>query len=276
MTMHAPADESAGSGGTDAGRGSYLRRAGALFGLGLVGVASLGATIALTGAFPVVPGFSALAVLLLSLVTPTLLLLVGVLVGTRAAPRVGLRSLVVERVTDGTPVLPELGDVAARAIGAGAAVGLLLASLDVVFAPLGATPAVAQGRPTLLQVFASIPVRFLYGGITEELILRWGVLSAVGWVGWRATGGVRRPGPTVMWPAIGITALLFGLGHLPAISGVASLTMAVVARTVLLNAFGGVVYGWFAWRYHLEAAMLAHVGTHVVFVTLSILVVFLS
>lgn len=276
MTVHAPTDESAGPGGTDAERGSYLRRAGALFGLGLVGVASLGATIALTDALPAVPGFSTLAVLLLVLLTPTALLLVGVLVGTWATPRVGLRSLVVERVVDGTPVLPELGDVAARAIGAGAAVGLLLASLDVVFAPLGATPAVAQGRPTLLEVLVSIPVRFLYGGITEELILRWGVLSAVAWVGWRATGGVRRPGPAVMWPAIGITALLFGLGHLPAISEVGSLTMSAVARTVLLNALGGVVYGWFAWRYHLEAAMLAHAGTHVVFVTLSILVVALS
>lgn len=274
MMTRAPLDESAGSGGTDAERGSYLRRSGALFGLGLLGVASLGVTLAFTGAFPAVPGFSPLTVLLLSLVTPTALLLVGVLVGTRAASCVGLRSLVVERVTDGTPVLPELEDVAARAIGTGAAIGLLLASLDVVFAPLGAMPAVAQGRPTPLRVLASVPVRFLYGGVTEELILRWGVLSAVAWVGWRATGGIRKPGPTVMWPAIGISALLFGLGHLPAISGIETLTLSTVARTVLLNALGGVVYGWFAWRYHLEAAMLAHVGTHIVFVALSILVVF--
>ncbi|MFC6826587.1 CPBP family intramembrane glutamic endopeptidase [Halopelagius fulvigenes] len=275
MTMQAPTDASAGSVGPDAGGGSYLRRAGALLGLGLVGVASLGATVALTGALPDVPGFSTLAVLLLTLVAPTAFLIVAVLLGTRAAPCVGLRSLVADRATDGTPVLPELGDIAPYAVGAGAAVGLLLASLDVVFAPLGATPAV-EGRPTFLQVFASVPVRFLYGGITEELILRWGVLSAVAWVGWRATGGVRRPGPTVMWPAIGITALLFGLGHLPAVAGIGTLTPSVVARTVLLNALGGVVYGWFAWRYHLEAAMLAHAGTHVVFVTLSLLVVVLS
>jgi hypothetical protein len=242
----------------------------------MVGVVSLGATLALAETLPAVPGFSPVAVVLLSLVTPTLLLFVAALVGTWAAPRVGIRSLVADRVSTGARVLPQLLPVATRAVGAGAAVGLLLASLDVVFAPLGAAPATATARPTAFQVLASIPVRFLYGGITEEILLRWGLLSFVAWVGWRATGGLRRPGPAVMWPAIGISALAFGLGHLPALAGTADLTPALVTRTVLLNAIGGLVYGWFAWRHHLEAAMLAHAGTHVVFVTLSALTVALS
>jgi hypothetical protein len=264
-----------GSSDSESGRGSYLRRSGALFALGLLGVATLGGTVALTGAVPSVPGLSPAAVVLLSLVVPTLLLFVAVLVGTWAAPRVGLRSLVASRAAGGPSVLPELAPVAPSAVGAGAAAGLLIASLDVAFAPLGAVPA-TNGRPTVSQVLLSVPVRFLYGGITEELMLRWGLLAAVAWIGWRATGGVRRPGPAVMWPAIGISALLFGLGHLPAVAGIGTLSPSVVVRTVLLNAVGGVVYGWFAWRHHLEAAMIAHAGTHVVFVTLSVLVVVLG
>lgn len=258
----------------DQARGSYVRRAGALFGLGLLGVASLGATIALSGALPEVPGLAPAVVLALSLATPTVLLLTGVLVGTWAAPKVGFRSLLADRVTSGRPVFERLRPVAPRALAAGLALGLLLVALDVAFAPLGATPAPVRSA-SAWEVLASAPVRFLYGGLTEELMLRWGLLSLVAWVGWRAMGGVHRPGPAVMWPAIGITALVFGLGHLPALAGLGPLSPAVVLRTVLLNAVGGVVYGWFLWRYHLEAAMLAHVGTHVTLLTVSVLVALL-
>jgi hypothetical protein len=260
----------------DSARGSYLRRAGALFGLGLLGVATLGVTLALSGAIPDVSGLAPPVVLALSLATPTVLLLAGVLVGTWAAPKVGFRSLFADRVTDGTPVFENLAPVAPRALAAGLGVGLLLVALDVAFAPLGAAPPPASSQALgVWDVLASAPVRFLYGGLTEELMLRWGLLSLVAWVGWRATGGVSRPGPAVMWPAIGITALVFGLGHLPALAGLGPLSPAVVMRTVLLNAVGGVVYGWFFWRYYLEAAMLAHVGTHLTLLTLSAVVALL-
>ncbi|SFR35948.1 CPBP family intramembrane glutamic endopeptidase [Halogeometricum limi] len=257
-------------------RQRYVRRVGALFGVGLLGVAALGVTLAVSGLLPAVPETSPLVVLALSLLTPTVLLGVAVLVGTRAADPVGLRSLVAERVDGGGPVWPELAAAAPRALGAGVVVGFLLAALDVTFSPLGAVPAAATPRPTLVDVLSSAPVRFLYGGLTEELLLRWGLMSALVWVGWRAAGGVSRPGRDVVWPAIVLTALVFGIGHLPALAGLGPLTFATVIRTVLLNALGGVVYGWFFWRYHLEAAMLAHAGTHVAFLFLSVLVVVLA
>lgn len=103
-----------------------------------------------------------------------------------------------------------------------------------------------------------------YGGLTEELLLRWGVLTLFAWLGTHIFGRVRgRPRHAVMWGALALTAVLFGVLHLPAVVGLVPLSAPLVARTVLLNALGGLVYGWLFWRRSLEAAMLAHAATHV-------------
>ena len=64
--------------------------------------------------------------------------------------------------------------------------------------------------------------------------------------------------------------MLFGLGHLPALAQSVTLTPALVARTVLLNAVAGVLFGWLYWRRSLEAAMVAHASFHVPLVALSL------
>jgi membrane protease YdiL (CAAX protease family) len=43
-----------------------------------------------------------------------------------------------------------------------------------------------------------------------------------------------------------------------------------VARTVLLNAVVGVLFGWLYWRRSLEAAMVAHAAFHLPLVALSL------
>jgi hypothetical protein len=65
-------------------------------------------------------------------------------------------------------------------------------------------------------------------------------------------------------------AVLFGLGHLPAVAAIAPLTSMLVVRTVLLNALAGVVFGWFFWRRSLESAMLAHASAHVGFALMAL------
>ncbi|MFC7193832.1 type II CAAX prenyl endopeptidase Rce1 family protein [Halosimplex aquaticum] len=121
-------------------------------------------------------------------------------------------------------------------------------------------------------MLAYAPVRFLYGGITEELLLRFGVMSAIAFVGWYVTGR-RTGGPRagVMWTAIVVSAVLFGVGHLPALAQAVSLTPALIARTVLLNAVAGVLFGWLYWRRNLEAAMIAHASFHLPLLALSLM-----
>jgi membrane protease YdiL (CAAX protease family) len=73
-----------------------------------------------------------------------------------------------------------------------------------------------------------------------------------------------------MWFAIIIAAVLFGIGHLPALAQSVGLTPALIARTVLLNAIAGVILGWLYWQRSLEAAMVGHAAFHVPLVVLSL------
>jgi membrane protease YdiL (CAAX protease family) len=72
-----------------------------------------------------------------------------------------------------------------------------------------------------------------------------------------------------MWAAIGISALLFGLGHLPAVSALLGhLSSWLVLYIVLANSVFGVMFGFLYWRLGLESAMLAHALSHAVFLLL--------
>jgi membrane protease YdiL (CAAX protease family) len=110
-----------------------------------------------------------------------------------------------------------------------------------------------------------ILARVLYGGVTEELLLRWGLMTALVWLAWRL---LPRPSGTprtvYIWLAIVVSALLFGAGHLPAAAMlVGELTGDVVLFVVGVNTAFGVLFGYLFWRYGLEAAMIAHATAHV-------------
>jgi membrane protease YdiL (CAAX protease family) len=92
-----------------------------------------------------------------------------------------------------------------------------------------------------------------YGGIVEEVVARWGILTALFALARRV--GVRE----AFWPANAVAAVLFGALHLPAAAaGRVPLTGAAIAHVLLGNGIAGVVFGWLFRRRGLEAAMVAH------------------
>jgi len=125
----------------------------------------------------------------------------------------------------------------------------------------------------LNDLFVSIPMRLFYGGITEELLLRWGFMAPLAYVLWWARNRIgdttEAPSETIMWVAIVVSAIMFGIGHLPALAATFELTTPLIIRTVLLNAIVGVVLGWLFWRRSLEIAMIAHAAFHVALVAVS-------
>lgn len=182
--------------------------------------------------------------------------------GLWLGPRVGLGApLLADLLRGERTASRRLRALLAPSAGLGLAVGLVVVALDLlVFTPaLPAAAGAAQTQPPAWQgLLAS-----LYGGVTEELLLRLGVMTLLVWLGVRVTRA-RVPGPAVMWAAITLTALLFGLGHLPATAAVWPLTPLVVVRALVLNGLGGLVFGWLYWRRGLLAAMVAHLGADLV------------
>nr|WP_255346143.1 CPBP family glutamic-type intramembrane protease [Pseudoxanthomonas sp. GW2] len=100
----------------------------------------------------------------------------------------------------------------------------------------------------------------LYGGLAEEVIARWGVMSLLAWGLARVWGERRQRLALVL--AVVVSALAFGAAHLPMLAAQIDLSPAIVARTLVLNALGGVVYAVVFIRHGLEAAMAAHASTH--------------
>jgi len=93
--------------------------------------------------------------------------------------------------------------------------------------------------------------------IGEEVWMRLGVMSILAWSLSRV---FRQPELTsrLAWAAIVISALAFGLIHIPQlVAANAANTIGIVA-TMLGNLLVGTVCGWFFWRRSLIAAILAH------------------
>ena len=230
----------------------------ALLAAGLVGVlAVLPYQFALVGwpSADVLP-----LVLAAALAQNAILIGLVVLVGQVLGTAVGFRVV----APDSSPVAT-YGRAVAVGLGAGVAILILDA---VVFAPLireavlgGAVLPVQPGRgeAAWLGLLAS-----LYGGITEELLLRFGLMSLLAWIGWRLVGRPADLPAGVAWGSIVLAALLFGLGHLPVTATLFELTPAVLVRMLVLNGIGGVAFGWLYWRHDLVAAMAAHFAADLV------------
>jgi hypothetical protein len=252
-----------------ASRPPFLKPFLALTALGLLGVASLVPLVRQQLA-AVDPEAAPLPVELLVVVTlaqSAVLVAASVALGLAIAPRLGFVSLVVERIRGGAPVWRRLRPQAPQAIVLGLATGVAILAFDAVLLPMSGVGAEALDAARL-DPLAQLILGLLYGGITEELLMRWGLMSLVAWLGWRlfrlrASDG--RPKAGLVWFAIAVTAVLFGIGHLPALAAAVPMTPVLVARTIALNALGGLVFGWLFWRRSLEAAMVSHGSAHIAF-----------
>jgi len=243
-------------------RGSRSRLGFAITGLGLLGVASL-ALLPVEQLAPEPLPVSVAMLRLLSLINPALLVVGAAWIGTMLAHRIGLDAPAIRQALAGSSPSPTLRRQVTKAVWAGLGIGLLLAGYAVATEPYYATldPDATSRLQALTPPFA---VRILYGGLAEEIMARWGVMTLVCWTTWRLMGRPQRPPGAVFWIGIAAAALVFGLAHLPFLFGVAGdppLWLPVVA--VGTNVMAGVVFGWLFWRAGLEAAILAHAFAHV-------------
>jgi len=215
-------------------------------------------------------------VVALSLANPLILLAVAVAVGTLLAHRVGLRSLVAARARSGEAIWRNLRPHIPMAFAVGMVYAVVVLALDALINPFANAELLADSFAEA-DILGQLLVGLFYGGIVEELLLRWGLMSLLVWFGWWVVQ--RRQGlprPALVWVAIILAAILFGVGHLPAMASLVALTPLIIFRTVLLNALGGALFGWLFWRHNLEVAMVAHAATHVGFFVIRVGLLLLS
>ena len=202
---------------------------------------------------------------LLSAVQSAALVAAAVFVGQMLAPRVGLSAPVAQALAERRALLPALRPqllpgIFGAAIAAPAIIGCWL-----LWRPF-LSPAFVQSAEEFNRMLPPL-TRLLYGGVTEELLLRWGFMTFLVWGAWKGwQKGKGAPRRAFVVSGIIISALVFGAGHLPiavALSGTPSLPL--ITYVVLANSIFGVIAGFLYWKKGLESAVVAHALTHVGF-----------
>jgi hypothetical protein len=226
--------------------------------IGLAGVLSL----LLTPFERLAPGQDlSFTIRVLMLVQPAILTIAAVATGQALAGKLGLGTPLIDAWLQGAGAGPVLRRQAPSALLAGLLVGLLMIAYSSVILPAVTDTATMEKMATF-----EIPLvtRLLYGGITEELLTRWGLMAFLAWALWRITGkGLVRP--AILWIAIPMAAALFAAGHLPFLFAIAAHPQPLLIVVILLaNFIPGLLFGWLFWRRGLEAAMLSHAFAHCV------------
>jgi len=213
---------------------------------------------------PITPGLK-----ILSLVQPSVILLVAVLVGVALASKVGLTSPVAEAAASGTDLVSALKPQIVPGIIGGLTGGVVIVLVSSLWKPFLPTEVVA-----LLAEFGKLvplPTRVLYGGITEELLLRWGLMTFLLWATWRLfQKKENKPKSAHFVVAILISSIVFGIGHLPiAFLLFPQATTTLIIFIVAANSLFGLIAGYLYWKKGLESAMISHMLAHVVMLTAS-------
>ena len=106
----------------------------------------------------------------------------------------------------------------------------------------------------------------LYGGVTEEIMIRLFLMSGLALLGWKLFFRSEEQVPIkVLVIANILSALVFAAGHLPVTAQTfGTLTPLLLLRCFLLNGTAGLLFGRFYRKYGIQYAILAHMLFHLV------------
>ncbi|MFK7946697.1 MAG: CPBP family intramembrane glutamic endopeptidase [Saprospiraceae bacterium] len=240
-----------------------------LFLIGLAGVASM-----LTMEMPIPEEAKAILeqqftpeqIKFVLLLNPTILVLIMVVVGTIFYDKAGLKVPIIERAIGLQNHEISVTEIFKFGVIGGVLSGVLIMIVSLIFTPM--LPAEFQELGESMEL--SLAARFLYGGLTEEIMMRFGFMSFIVWLFSKIFKELK---PIVYWLGIAIAAVVFALGHFPiAFQAVENPSTELLTYILIGNTIGGLIFGWLYWKKGLEAAFVAHIFAHVVMVLVEPLV----
>jgi len=204
----------------------------------------------------------------LGLIQPAVLLALAVFGGVRLAHQVGLSAPFAEALARRGDAVAALKPQLVPGIVGGLAGGLAILLIALPFKAFMSAETI--DRLVKFGRLMPLPTRILYGGITEELLLRWGFMTLLVWLAWRFIQRRRdAAAPACFIGAIVISSIIFAFGHLPiAFLLFPEIGFPLIAYVIIANSVFGLIAGYLYWKKGLESAMLAHIVAHLVMVAL--------
>ena len=197
-------------------------------------------------------------VILAQAVQSTVLFAVAIAIGLYLAKITGFTHPVLTAISEKKDSMKPVARILRIAVISGIVAAVAIFSLDYLFSLLQSTISVSANPAPIWQRLLAA----LYGGIVEEILMRLFLVSLLAWIGMKLTKQ-RKLSRNIIITAIVLAAIIFGLGHLPVTAALTKITPLIVARAIILNGVGGIIFGWLYWKKGLESAMIAHFTTDI-------------
>jgi hypothetical protein len=130
-------------------------------------------------------------------------------------------------------------------------------------APIGLVGAIVAYfiAPDFISYLTMVPfLTRLFGGVFEEVIMRWGLLTIIVWILWRIVQhGIGIPRELLIYSCIFLSQILFAFAHTPALINFGINNPAWSIFTIFIVSLP---WGWLFWKQGLESAFIAHASFH--------------
>jgi membrane protease YdiL (CAAX protease family) len=200
-------------------------------------------------------------VILASVIQSAVQFTTAIWIGLYLAQKVGFGLPILGEWLKGEPIGSHLKSILKPSVG----LGILGAAFVIVFSLLYVPFPDILRQSGLSVPFWQDVLAIFYGGIGEEVLFRLFVMTLLVWITFKikktASG---TPTTAGIWISIVISAVLFGLGHLPAASAYVSINTMTITEAIVNNGVIGIICGWLYWKKGLESAMIAHFSSDVV------------
>ncbi|MGD1045460.1 MAG: CPBP family intramembrane glutamic endopeptidase [Bacteroidota bacterium] len=184
-------------------------------------------------------------IIVVSIVQSLIFILILAAIGATLAQRIGFRTIYDEI----TSTRKDLWIILKRQLIYGVPIGMIGALVAYLTAP------------DFIAYLKSFPhLTRLFGGLYEEIIMRWGIMTLIVWIIWRTIQkGKGSPKKLLVWSGIILSQILFASGHIFNLIkfGIANPLWSVV--TIFIVSFP---WGWLYWKQGIESAIIAHVSFH--------------
>ena len=214
--------------------------------LGIVGVLSLVPFVIKIIPSKVLLKYSISTITILSLLQPVVLVCVCAAIGTTLTKRIGFKTIF-DKISSTKNSL-----------------WLILRSQFVYGVPIGISGAIIAYliAPDYIAYLNSVPqVSRIFGGIYEEIVIRWGIMTLIVWTLWRlGQKGVGVPKKSLIWSGIILSQILFASGHTFILIRFGITNPIWSIATIFIVTF---LWGWLFWKRGIESAIVAHMSFHI-------------
>ncbi len=203
--------------------------------------------------------YSAIQIKFLLLINPALMLIIAIASGIFIFDKLNFRLPVAESILNRAQGL-NIFNILKYAVLGGIIAGILIilvAESYSSFLPKELSELNNDVKPGILM-------RLLYGGFTEEILMRFGLMTVIVWLISLIFGKIG----LTYWLGIVLSAVIFGFGHFPAVfQSIENPSFLLLSYIIAGNSVGGIIFGWLYWKKGLESAMIAHIFAHITMIS---------